>query len=180
MPISKDVEKRRHEVYRAEMASGIYAMRPLASIHDVQMLINDILKERYWRKLSDVRKCVVSYVPSWELESGCGWVEYHPAKASLEGAIGSMCEGLVYHELAHLAREDRDNGHRFHFLRLEFALYENNSDSAGSTLLPRYAAELLARNLVTGREDFLQPYLKAWAKQCEQMAKWLKPYLEAK
>ena len=176
--ILKGIEERRREVYKAEAASGVDIIRPLWTIHEVQLVVDDVLKQRFFRRLSDVRKCTVRYTPSWAIESECGWLHLKPDTVEYDGAVGSMSTGMTAHDISHLARGDRDNGHRFHFLRLEFAILDYISNEAGDVHLPRYAAELLARSLITGREAWARPYLKRWAGQMERWAAWLKPYQE--
>ena len=151
-----DVEERRQAVYRAEVASGVAIMRPLASIHDAQTYADHILKQRYWRNLSAVRRATLAYIPSWEMESECG-AEHGSADVAL--TIGGLCEGTLLHELAHCARRDMDNGHRGPFLRLQFRLIEMETAAWRDVMLPKYAQELLARELVTGRETWLKPWL---------------------
>ena len=175
--ILKGIEERRREVYRAEMAAQVYTMRPLATAHDAQAMIVDILKTRAWKKLSIVRRCKVAYVPQWDMESSCDWKDDNKIVGEMELTVGNLSEGTVSHELAHLAKGDNDNGHRFHFLRLQFAILDDNSMGAAETVLPHYAAELLSRNLITGREEWAKPYLKRWGEQMGRWASWLKPYL---
>ena len=158
MPILKDVEERADAVYRAEMASGLSFLWPLATIHDAQVLCNFVLRRPFWKKFSAVRKVTLAYIPHWDRDSECGWLK-DPRTADMDLTIGSLCVGTVLHELSHLTRNDRDNGHRSAFLRFQFAVVCEVSDVVGDTILPRYARELYLRNLVTGKEDWLKPFL---------------------
>ena len=157
MPILKDVDERAHEVYCAEMASGISILWPLSTVNDAQTLVDWLIKRPVWKRHSAVKKVVVSYAPHWDIDSSCGWTKEHLADMDL--TLGSLCIGTVAHEASHLARRDRDNGHRYSFLRFQFALIKEISDVVAETILPRYARELYLRSVVTGREDWLRPFL---------------------
>ena len=157
--ILKDIPARKNAVYEAEVASGVATMRPLATIHDAQVLADFIIKERFWKNYSIVRKVVLSYVPHWDRDASCGWLPKEPRRAEMELSIGSLCEGTVYHEMAHLDRRDKDDGHRFAFLRLQFAIMNASASIFASVLLPRYAIELRARKAISGNEPWALPWV---------------------
>lgn len=160
MAILQDKGLRAHQIYCAEWASGVATLWPLGSVHDAQVLATWVIKRPFWKKYSIVKDTKVSYAPRWDHDSACGWLPKEPRQAEMDLTLGSLCVGTVAHELGHLDKRDKDDGHRFAFLRFQFAIIEEISEIVAEVLLPRYALELRARNLVTGNEPWIKPHLK--------------------
>ena len=147
-------EQRAELVYDAEKLSGVYALNPLGHPAEAQTLASWIVRQPWWTKeVSGVNKVEVAYIPVWDRTS-C--MHDRITRARMEITIPGLSQGLVYHEMGHCGRGDVDNSHDRPFLKAHFAILRHMD---WGVLLPRYARALLDRDLVTGREKWIGPYL---------------------
>jgi len=149
-------EARAELVYDAERISGVYALNPVGHPAEAQALATWVIEQPWWREeISGINKVEVVYIPVWDRDS-C--MHDRITRAKMDLALCSLSQGLVYHELSHCARGDVDDNHERPFLKAHFAILRHMD---WGVLLPRYAAALLERDLVTGREKWIRPYLIA-------------------
>ena len=130
------------EVYDAEWAAGVAILRPLLSVDEAQHVVNCVLRKKWWKKLSAIRKVTVSYRSSWEHMSSA---EDHRTRGEILLTMGNLCEGTVYHEMAHMCYGDSDNSHAAPFVRAHLAILDHCLNSP--SLVHRYRMELAIRGV---------------------------------